>query len=146
MQEVRTYLGIRASREGIFRREKKSNKLSTVTQFMVENHGIELVPNRIYEPSLVFVIRKLDNPKLLILIEIIGWQLTQVMHLKAQLEEDGLTNLAVHWLDTSDWNPASPLQSFIQTFLDLPENNTKVNSCMAWRDREGDRLTILRQI
>lgn len=96
MQEVRTYLGIRASREGIFRREKKSNKSSTVMQFMVENHGIELVPNRIYEPSLVFVIRKLDNPKLLILIEIIGWQLTQVMHLKAQLEEDGLTNLAVH--------------------------------------------------
>lgn len=40
--------------------------------FIVESHGIELVPKHIYEPSLVFVICVLANTKLLILIEIIG--------------------------------------------------------------------------
>lgn len=44
---------------------------------MAESHGIELVPIQVYEPGPIFVICKLSNPKLLILIEIVGWQLTQ---------------------------------------------------------------------
>ena len=43
---------------------------------------MELVPKQVYEPNLVFVICKLANPKLLIVMEIAGWELVQIMHLE----------------------------------------------------------------